>query len=309
MIEVADLTKRYGSRLAVDRLSFRVQPGRVTGFLGPNGAGKSTTMRLVLGLDAPTGGRTRVNGRPYRELPVPLREVGALLEARSVHGGRSAYHHLLSLARSNGIGQRRVTEVLELVGLAGVAGRRVRGFSLGMTQRLGVAAALLGDPGTLILDEPVNGLDTEGIRWIRGLLKDLAAQGRTILVSSHLMSEMELTADHLIVLGAGRLVADTSMREFLGRHSPAYTLVRSPEPDRLRDALHAAGADLQPDASGAWQVSGVDPAAIGDLAHRRRIALHELAPRRETLETVYTRLTGTSVEYRGAFPTNPATEE
>jgi ABC-2 type transport system ATP-binding protein len=228
------LTKRYGATLAVDGLSFQVRPGRVTGFLGPNGAGKSTTMRLILGLDAPTGGRVTVNGRSYRELPAPLWEVGALLDARAVHGGRTAHDHLLWLARSNRIPRRRVEEMLELVGLAPVASRRIRGFSLGMAQRLGIAAALLGDPQVLIFDEPVNGLDTEGIRWIRGLMKGLAAEDRTVLVSSHLMSEMELTADQLIVIGQGRLLADTTMQDLIEGNSQAATLVRSPQRERLR---------------------------------------------------------------------------
>lgn len=302
MIEVAGLTKRYGARLAVDGLSFQVWPGRITGFLGPNGAGKSTTIRLVLGLDAPTGGTATVNGRPYHQLPAPLREVGSLLEAWAVHGGRSAYHHLLYLARSNGVGRRRVAEVLDLVGLTSVAGDRTRTFSLGMSQRLGIAAALLGDPAVLILDEPVNGLDTEGIRWIRGLLKDLAAQGRTVFLSSHLMSEMEQTADHLIVIGAGRLIADTTMHEFIQRNSQPVTLVRSPQPDQLRSVLQAGGAQVQLDASGAWRVSGIDSATIGDIAHAQQIALHELSPRLDTLENVYTRLTGASTEYRGSRP-------
>jgi ABC-2 type transport system ATP-binding protein len=213
MIETTQLTKRYGHKLAVDRLSVQIRPGRVTGFLGPNGAGKSTTMRLILGLDAPTGGSATVNGRPYRQLPAPLREVGALLDTRAVHGGRTAHDHLLCLARSNRIPKRRVGEVMELAGLMQVAGTRVKGFSLGMGQRLGIAAALLGDPGVLILDEPVNGLDTDGIHWIRDLLRGLAGEGRTVLVSSHLMSEMELTADHLIVIGQGRLLADSTVAE------------------------------------------------------------------------------------------------
>jgi ABC-2 type transport system ATP-binding protein len=302
MIEVVGLTKRYGARVAVDRLSFQVRPGRITGFLGPNGAGKSTTIRLVLGLDAPTGGRATVAGQPYHRLPAPLHTVGSLLAATAVHGGRSAYHHLLYLARSNRIGRRRVAEVLDLVGLTQVAGDRARSFSMGMAQRLGIAAALLGDPGILILDEPVNGLDTEGIRWLRGLLKRLAKQGRTVFLSSHLMSEMELTADHLIVIGAGRLIADTSMHEFIERNSQPVTLVRTPQPDRLRSAIDAAGGRVRLDAGGGWRVSGLDPAAIGDLAHAQRIALHELTPRLDTLENVYTRMTGASIEYRGAGP-------
>ncbi|MFE2614201.1 ATP-binding cassette domain-containing protein [Micromonospora chalcea] len=299
MIEVRDLTKRYGDKLAVDGLSFQVRPGRITGFLGPNGAGKSTTMRLILGLDAPAGGQTSVNGRPYRRLPAPLREAGSLLEARAVHGGRTAYHHLLYLAQSNGIGRRRVAEVLDLVGLAAVAGRRAKGFSLGMSQRLGIAAALLGDPGVLILDEPVNGLDTGGIRWIRGLLKSLAAQGRTVFLSSHLMSEMELTADHLIVIGQGRLIADIGMRQFIERNSYPFTLVRSPQPDRLTAVLKESSAQVHLDPGGALRVSGVDTATIGDIANAHHVPLHELTACFDSLEDVYTRMTGVSVEYRG----------
>jgi ABC-2 type transport system ATP-binding protein len=298
VIEVTNLTKRYGDKLAVDALSFHVRPGRVTGFLGPNGAGKSTTMRLILGLDAPTGGLVTVGGRPYRRLPAPLREVGSLLDARAVHSGRTAYHHLLYLAQSNAIPGRRVTEVLDLVGLTSAAGKRTRGFSLGMAQRLGIAAAMLGDPAVLILDEPVNGLDTEGIRWIRGLLKDLAGHGRTIFLSSHLMSEMELTADHLIVIGQGRLIADTDMREFIQRNSQSYALVRSARQDKLGDVLRSSGAQVRLDPDGAWRVSGIDAAAIGDLANAHRISLYELSPRLDSLEEVYTRMTGASLEYR-----------
>ncbi len=306
MIEANGLTKRYGSTLAVDALTFAVHPGRVTGFLGPNGAGKSTTLRMVLGLDAPTAGAVTVNGRQYRQLPAPLREVGSLLDARAVHGGRQARHHLLLLVQSNGIPRRRVEEVLELVGLAPVARRRTKGFSLGMAQRLGIAAALLGDPGVLLFDEPVNGLDTEGIRWIRDLMKGLAAEGRTIFLSSHLMSEMELTADHLIVIGRGRLIADTSMRDFIERNSQPVTLVRSPQPDELRAALLRAGAAVDADPSGAWQVSGPNAAAIGDLAAAQRIRLHELTPRLSSLEDVYTRMTQDSTDYRGTPATAPA---
>ncbi|HEX2374792.1 MAG TPA: ATP-binding cassette domain-containing protein [Actinomycetota bacterium] len=298
MIEASGLTRRYGGNLAVDRLSFEVRPGRVTGFLGPNGAGKSTTMRLILGLDAPSGGSVTVNGRSYRQLPAPLWEVGALLDARAVHGGRTARDHLLCLARSNRIPKRRVGEVLELVGLARVAAHRIRGFSLGMEQRLGIAAALLGDPGVLILDEPVNGLDTEGIRWIRELMRRLAAEGRTVLVSSHLMSEMELTADQLIVIGQGRLLADTTMRDLIERNSQAATLVRSPQWERLGELLAGQGARLQPDRQGRWRVVGPDAAAIGQLAAEHGIALHELTPRRSSLEEVYVRMTDTRVEYR-----------
>ena len=298
MIEASGLSKRYGDRLAVEGVSFRVAPGRVTGFLGPNGAGKSTTMRLMLGLDAPSAGRVTVNGRAYRELRAPLREVGALLDARAVHGGRTARDHLGWLARSNRIPGSRVEEVLELVGLAGVAGRRVRGFSLGMSQRLGIAAALLGDPGVLIFDEPVNGLDTEGIAWIRGLLRRLAGEGRTVLVSSHLMSEMQLTAGHLLVIGQGRLLADVSMEQFIQRNSQPFTLVRSPQWGRLRPRLEAGAARVEGDGRGRWRVLGLGPAAIGDVAARHRIQLHELTPQHPSLEEVYLRLTGTSVDHR-----------
>jgi ABC-2 type transport system ATP-binding protein len=238
MIEASGLTKRYGARPAVEAVSFRVAPGRVTGFLGPNGAGKSTTMRLILGLDTPSAGRVTVNGLPYRELAAPLREVGALLDARAVHGGRTARDHLGWLARSNRIPRRRVGEVLELAGLAGVAGRRVKGFSLGMRQRLGIAAALLGDPGVLVLDEPLNGLDPEGIAWIRGLLRRLAGEGRTVLVSSHLMGEMQLLAGHLLVIGQGRLLADSTTEAFLRRHSP-----ERPSLEEAYLRLTGAGAD------------------------------------------------------------------
>ncbi len=299
MIEVTNLSKRYGDKLAVDALSFHVHPGRITGFLGPNGAGKSTTMRLILGLDAPTGGHVTVGGRPYRRLPAPLHEVGSLLDARAVHSGRTAYHHLLYLAQSNAIPARRVTEVLDQVGLTPAAGKRAKGFSLGMAQRLGIAAALLGDPEVMILDEPVNGLDTEGIRWIRRLLKDLSGQGRTIFLSSHLMSEMELTADHLIVIGQGRLIADTDMREFIKRNSQEYALVRSAQQNDLRAVLQGVGAQVCLDPDGAWRVTGIDAATIGDLANAHRIPLKELTPRLDSLEEVYTRMTGASVEYRG----------
>lgn len=301
MIEARELTKRYGDKAAVDRLTFSVRPGRVTGFLGPNGAGKSTTMRMILGLDAPSSGTVTVDGRRYDRLAAPLREVGSLLDARSVHGGRTTRRHLLGLARSNGIGARRVDEVLEAVGLTEVAGRRAKGLSLGMGQRLGIAAALLGDPGVLILDEPVNGLDTEGIRWIRDLLKSLAAEGRTVFLSSHLMSEMELTADHLIVIGRGRLLADTDMRDFIETNSQGATLLRTPdgEAQRMRALLEAAGASVRLDARGGWRVDGLRPAEIGELARTQGLALHELTPVFSSLEEVYTDMTKTSVEYRG----------
>ena len=304
MIEVKDLTKRYGSTTAVDHLSFQVQPGRVTGFLGPNGAGKSTTMRVILGLDAPTGGRTTIMGQPYASLHKPLRQVGSLLDAKGMHGGRTAYNHLLWMSQSNGIPRARVDEVLQMVGLAQVASRRTKGFSLGMGQRLGIASALLGDPEVLLLDEPVNGLDTEGIRWIRDLMKRLASEGRTVLLSSHLMGEMELTADHLVVIGQGRLIADTSMRTFIEQNSQAVTVVRSPEIDRLGAALERAGGQMRRDAKGGWQVLGPDASTIGDVAAEQGIALHELTPRLSSLEDVYTQMTKTSVEYLGTERTD-----
>jgi ABC-2 type transport system ATP-binding protein len=305
MIQASGLTKRYGDRLAVEEVSFRLEPGRVTGFLGPNGAGKSTTMRLMLGLDAPSAGRVTVNGRTYRELRAPLWEVGALLDARAVHGGRTARDHLGWLARSNRIPGSRVEEVLELVGLAGIAGRRVKAFSRGMSQRLGIAAALLGDPGVLILDEPVNGLDTEGIAWIRALLRRLAGEGRTVLVSSHLMSEMQLTADHLLVLGQGRLLADTTMAGFIQRNARPSTLVRSPHWERLRPLLEAGAARVEGDGQGRWRVLGLDSAAIGDVAARHRIQLHELSPQHPSLEELYLRLTGSSVDHRSGPSRTP----
>jgi len=305
MIETSRLTKRYGHKLAVDQLSVQIRPGRVTGFLGPNGAGKSTTLRLILGLDAPTGGSATVNGRPYRQLPAPLREVGALLDTRAVHGGRTAHDHLLCLARSNRIPRQRVGLVLELAGLANVADTRVKGFSLGMGQRLGIAAALLGDPGVLILDEPVNGLDTDGIRWIRDLLRALAGEGRTVLVSSHLMSEMELTADHLIVIGQGRLLADTSMRAFIAGNSEAATLVRSPQWQELRPLLEARGAQVQSERTGSWRVSGPDPATIGAIAATHQIQLHELSPRFSSLEEAYLRMTDRTVDHQAGLRLDP----
>jgi ABC-2 type transport system ATP-binding protein len=298
MIEVRQLTKRYGPTVAVDGLSFTVRPGHVTGFLGPNGSGKSTTMRVLLGLDAPTAGEARVNGRRYVELRAPLREVGAMLDARAVHPGRRADDHLLALARSNRMPRRRVGEVLDVVGLGEVAGRRAGGFSLGMSHRLGIAAALLGDPGVLLFDEPVNGLDTEGIRWIRALMRRLAGEGRTVLVSSHLMSEMELTADRLVVIGRGRLIAETTVAEFIDAHSQSVTLVRSPDASMLRPALDRLGAAVELDPGGGWRVIGPDTAAIGELARAEGIALHELRPIRSSLEDVYTRLTDSSVQYR-----------
>ncbi|MEV0218320.1 ATP-binding cassette domain-containing protein [Streptomyces sp. NPDC050704] len=308
MIEAHDLTKRYGDTTAVDRLSFTVRPGRVTGFLGPNGAGKSTTMRLILGLDSPSSGTVTVGGRRYRELAAPLRAVGSLLDAKGVHGGRSAHQHLAGLAASNRIPRRRVDAVLELVGLPPATAReRVGGFSLGMGQRLGIAAALLGDPEVLILDEPVNGLDTEGIRWIRDLMKSLAADGRTVFLSSHLMSEMELTADHLIVIGRGRLLADTTTRDFIETNSRAHTLVRCPEPEKLRGLLEVTGATVRLDALGGWRVEGPDAATIGDLAREHGLAIHELTPVHASLEDVYTAMAQDSGEYRTAGRTQQET--
>ena len=296
VIEVRELSKQFGRVRAVDELSFDVLPGHVTGFLGPNGAGKSTTMRLILGLDRPTRGHVTVNGRRYDELRRPLHEVGAVLEVRAVHGGRSAYNHLLCLAQSNGIGRHRVGEVLELVGLDSAGRRRAGKFSLGMSQRLGLAAALLGDPPVLLCDEPVNGLDPEGILWIRTLLRSLADEGRTVFVSSHLMSEMALTADHLIVVGQGRLIADASTTEIIARSSSNNVLVRSPEAVRLGVLLVDAGAQVRPE-DGALYVSGADCATVGDLAARHGIAVHELTPQTASLEAAFMELTRESVEF------------
>ncbi|MDT4894622.1 MAG: type transport system ATP-binding protein [Pseudonocardiales bacterium] len=298
MIEVSQLSKHYGSTRAVDDLSFRIQPGRVTGFLGPNGAGKSTTMRMIVGLDVPTSGIARIAGRPFASIRRPLFEVGTVLETRATHGGRRAVDHLLCLAQSNGIGRRRVHEVLELVGLESVARRRTKGFSLGMAQRLGLAAALLGDPPVILCDEPVNGLDPEGILWIRTLLRSLAAEGRTVFVSSHLMSEMELTADHLIVIGQGRLIADASVAEIIRRGSRAEVSVASPSAAQLAAILTGAGADIEraPE-SDRLQVHGLTPAEIGDLAAHHSIALHELTPVEASLESAFMSLTRDSVDF------------
>ncbi|MBV8951943.1 MAG: ATP-binding cassette domain-containing protein, partial [Actinobacteria bacterium] len=276
MIRVDGVTKRFGSTIALDDLSFEVRPGRVTGFLGPNGAGKTTTMRVILGLDAPTSGRATVNGRPYRDLGVPLHEVGALLDARAVHGGRSARDHLRWLARSNGIAAQRVDDVLELTGLTEVSRRRAGKFSLGMAQRLGIAAALLGDPEILMFDEPVNGLDPEGIRWIRNLLRSLAAEGRTVFVSSHLMSEMALTAEHLVVIGRGHLIADAGVDEIVAGGRRRTVRVRSPQASGLRQLLARHGFSVTPDADGALHVDGVETEAVGELAAANGLVLHEL---------------------------------
>ena len=297
MIEARNLTKDYGDKRAVDGLSFTVEPGVVTGFLGPNGSGKSTTMRLILGLDAPSGGDVTVNGKHYREHAAPLHEVGALLEARSVHTGRSAYNHLLALAQTHGIPKSRVLELIDLVGLHEVARKRAGQFSLGMGQRLGIATALLGDPKTVMLDEPVNGLDPEGIHWIRNLLKGLAAEGRTVFVSSHLMSEMALTAEHLIVIGRGKLIADTSVEEFVARASQKVVLVRSPELDRLRTALSAPEVTFVAVERGALEVHGLTAEQVGDAAAEAGIALHELTPQQASLEEAFMELTRDQLEF------------
>jgi ABC-2 type transport system ATP-binding protein len=307
MIEATGLTKRYGDKVAVDHLSFRVQPSRVTGFLGPNGAGKSTTMRLVLGLDRPNEGQATINGKRYADLAQPLRTVGALLEAKAMHPGRSARNHLLFLAQTQGVPSRRVDEVLDLVGLADVARKRVRGYSLGMSQRVGIAAAMLGDPSVLLLDEPVNGLDPEGILWIRNLMKHLAGEGRTIFVSSHLMNEMAVTADHLIVIGKGRLIADCSTQEFIERSSEGSVLVRSPDADRLAGLMAAEGgkATARDPAEGqaaALDVTGLDAPRIGEIAAANRIVLHELTPQLASLEEAFIELTADTVEYGGGVP-------
>jgi ABC-2 type transport system ATP-binding protein len=291
------LTKRYGAKTAVDGLSFTVRPGMVTGFLGPNGAGKSTTMRMIVGLDAPTSGNVTVDGSRYRDLPAPLHRVGALLEARSIHPGRSAANHLLALAQTHGISRARVDEVIELVGLQQVARKRAGTFSLGMGQRLGIASALLGDPDTLVLDEPVNGLDPEGIHWIRTLLRKQAAEGRTILVSSHLMSEMALTADHLIVVGRGRVLADCSTADFIAQSSPAVVHVRSPHATRLRELLLAEGVTIASDEPGVLEIAGLTTDAIGERAAEHRLTLHELSTRQASLEDAFMDLTRDAVEY------------
>jgi ABC-2 type transport system ATP-binding protein len=307
MIEAKNLTKVYGDKRAVDDLSFVVRPGIVTGFLGPNGSGKSTTMRLILGLDAPTQGDVTVNGKHFREHRAPLHEAGALLEARSIHTGRSAYNHLLSLAHTHGIPRRRVQELIDLVGLHDVARKRAGKFSLGMGQRLGIATALLGDPSTLLLDEPANGLDPEGIHWMRNLLKGLAAEGRTVFVSSHLMSEMALTADHLIVIGRGALIADTSVEEFVRRASKNLVRVRSPQATRLRELLVGGGVSVVAVEPGVLEVAGLTAAEIGETAAANQIVLHELAQQSASLEEAFMTLTGDDVEFK-AVDTTPERE-
>ncbi|TMR40994.1 ABC transporter ATP-binding protein [Actinomadura geliboluensis] len=297
MIEVRGLTKRYGEVLAVDGLDFTVRPGEVTGFLGPNGAGKSTTMRMILSLDAPTSGTAAVGGRPVAAHPVPLKAVGALLDAGAVLPGRSAYHHLLALAAGNGIGRRRVEAVLDEVGLTSVARRAAGTYSLGMKQRLGIAAALLGDPPVLVLDEPLNGLDPEGIVWIRELMRRMAAEGRAVLMSSHLMSEIELTVDHLIVIGRGRLIADTGMAAFIAAHSDREVVVRSPHADVLGRRLTAAGATVRARGEDGLAVTGLDSAGVGALAATAGVELHELTVRQASLEQAFMDLTRDSVQY------------
>ncbi|KOU59700.1 multidrug ABC transporter ATP-binding protein [Streptomyces sp. MMG1533] len=308
MIELEGLTKRYGEKVAVNNLTFTVRPGIVTGFLGPNGAGKSTTMRMMLGLDRPTAGDVRIDGKHYDQLKDPFKYIGALLDAKAMHGGRSAFNHLLCLAQSNGIPKKRVHQVLDTVGLTAVAKKKAKGFSLGMGQRLGIAGALLGDPRILMFDEPVNGLDPEGIHWIRNLMKSLAAQGRTVFVSSHLMSEMALTADHLVVIGQGRLLADTSMADFIAQNSRSYVRIRSPHRERLLDVLHSAGITVVQTGNGTLEVDGCKPEYIGELAAQYQIVLHELSPQQASLEEAFMQLTAESVEYH-AHADTPAAQQ
>ena len=302
MIEARELRKVYGHTVAVDGIDFQIKPGHVTGFLGPNGAGKSTTMRMILGLDLPTSGTVTVDGRRYQGTVWPLHEVGALLDARAVHPGRSAYNHLYALAAANGIVRGRVDEVLDQVGLTSVPHKRVGGFSLGMSQRLGIAGALLGDPGTLLFDEPVNGLDPDGILWIRTLMRSLADEGRTVLVSSHLMSEMALTADHLLVIGKGRLLADTPLSELIARNSDERVVVRAADPQRLAADLRVVGAQVTIEPDGTLGVLGLESKQIGELAAERGHVLHQLRDVTVSLEEAYFRLTGESVEYRAPAP-------
>ncbi|MFJ7409367.1 ABC transporter ATP-binding protein [Streptomyces sp. NPDC098077] len=308
MIELEGLTKRFGSKVAVDHLSCQVRPGIVTGFLGPNGAGKSTTMRMMLDLDNPTSGTVRIDGKHYRELQEPLKYIGALLDAKAMHGGRSAYNNLLCLAQSNRIPSSRVDEVLDMVGLSAVAKKKSKGFSLGMGQRLGIASALLGDPEILMFDEPVNGLDPEGIHWIRNLMKALASEGRTIFVSSHLMSEMALTADHLIVIGQGKLLADTSMADFIRENSRSYARLRSPQQERLRDVLHQEGFTVVETAGGVLEIDGAGTEELGELAARHQVVLHELSSQRASLEEAFMQMTAGSVEYHAHSERDSAVE-
>jgi ABC-2 type transport system ATP-binding protein len=309
MIEVRGLSKRYGDKIAVNNLSFSVTPGKVTGFLGPNGAGKTTTMRLILGLDYPDAGTVAIAGQHYASLANPMREVGALIDAKAVHGGRSAYNHLLCLAQTNNLPKRRVAEVLDLVGLTDVARKRTKGFSLGMSQRLGIAATLLGDPQVLMFDEPVNGLDPEGILWIRNLMKALAAEGRTVFVSSHLMSEMEHTADYLVVIGRGQLLADCTMEEFIAHSSGQTVRVSTPQPDLLAKAVAEAKGSAATGDDGALIVHGLNATQVGDIAFEHGVRLHELTVVRASLEAAFMELTADSVEYRADSGRPPAEEQ
>jgi ABC-2 type transport system ATP-binding protein len=297
MIEIEHLSKRYGTKLAVDDITCTVRPGQVTGFLGPNGAGKSTTMRMIVGLDRPTTGYAHIDGRPYADHPAPLRQVGALLEAKAVHTGRTAFNHLLALAATHGIPATRVHEVIELTGLQSVAKKRVGGFSLGMGQRLGIAGALLGNPQTLILDEPVNGLDPEGVLWVREFTRYLAREGRTVFLSSHLMSEMAQTADHVIVLGRGKILADAPIGDILAGAAGKYVRVRSPQASDLAAQLAGPDVTVTPTEDGALQVAGLDAPHIGEAAARAGIVLHELSPVAASLEDAYLELTQDTVEY------------
>jgi len=305
MIEAHGLTKRYGRTTAVDGISFTVQPGKVTGFLGPNGAGKSTTMRMVVGLDRPTAGAVTVNGKPYAAHRAPLREVGSLLDAKAVHTGRSAYNHLLALAATHGIPRARVDQVIEMTGLEAVARKRVGGFSLGMGQRLGIAAAMLGDPQTLILDEPVNGLDPEGVLWVRTLVKYLAAEGRTVFLSSHLMSEMALTADHIIVVGRGKVIADAPVAEILAKAQGTTVRVRTPQATALVEQVRGPDVTIISVESGVMEITGSTPEAIGEAAAAAGIVLHELTPLHGSLEDAYMQLTAEEVQYHSG-PVGPA---
>jgi len=298
MITAEGLTKRYGAKTAVDHIDFTVQPGQVTGFLGPNGAGKSTTMRMIVGLDRPSDGRVTVNGGRYAQHRAPLHEVGALLDAKAMHTGRSAYNHLLAMAATHGIDARRVHEVIELTGLGSVAGKRVGGFSLGMGQRLGIAAAMLGDPATLILDEPVNGLDPEGVLWVRQFVRQLAAEGRTVFLSSHLMSEMAQTADHLIVLGRGQIVADAPIADIIAGGTRSRVRVRTPHSSQLADLLARPDVTIMRSEAGVLEITGIEASGIGDLAAEHRLAIHELTPQIASLEEAYMALTADAVEYR-----------
>jgi ABC-2 type transport system ATP-binding protein len=310
LIELTNVTKRYGSTVAVRDLTFSVKPGMVTGFLGPNGAGKSTTMRLILGLDAPDAGQARVDGKQYRDHPAPLAEVGALLEARSLHPGRSAYNHLLSLAQTHGVGPARVRELIEMVGLESVARKRAGTFSLGMTQRLGIASALLCDPRVAMFDEPINGLDVEGIQWVRNLLKQLAAEGRTVFVSSHLMSEMSLTAEHLVVIGRGQLLADMPVDEFVRRASKQSVRVRSPQSDELARLLAGSDVTVESLEPGLVEILGIDSKVVGETAAEHSIVLYELTPQQASLEEAYVELTRDDVEFHGVTaPAAPELEE